>query len=102
MNNNPSLLTQFCKFLEEKGYLDSDWRDEKPSPIDEFVKKNVPHDSDRLMIDFAEWVSIYYIRLPVHGGRYIEKNNGDDKIPNLSLSHLLEVFKTTINYAPTP
>lgn len=31
------LLTRYSTFLEEKGYLDSDWRDEKPSAPDRFI-----------------------------------------------------------------
>lgn len=29
-------LEAFCEFLEANGYMDSDWREEKPSAIDRF------------------------------------------------------------------
>jgi hypothetical protein len=31
------ILTRYSTFLEEKGYLDSDWRDEQPSAPDRFI-----------------------------------------------------------------
>ena len=32
------LLNEFCLFLEEHGYMDTDWRAEEPYAIDEFKK----------------------------------------------------------------
>lgn len=32
------LLEKYSKFLEEHGYLDTDWRTEAPYAIDEFLK----------------------------------------------------------------
>ena len=39
-------LKKYSEFLEEHGYTDSDWRDEKPTAIDRFVAeyKNLPID----------------------------------------------------------
>lgn len=31
-----SLFTAHCEFLESKGYLDSDWRDEEPTALQQF------------------------------------------------------------------
>ena len=33
------LLEAYSKFLEEHGYMDADWRAEKPYAIDEFLKQ---------------------------------------------------------------
>lgn len=34
------LLTAYSDFLEESGYMDTDWRSEEPKAIDEFLKEN--------------------------------------------------------------
>lgn len=34
-----SLLERYSKFLEQQGYLDTDWRTEAPFAIDEFLKQ---------------------------------------------------------------
>lgn len=33
------LLQQYSEFLEKNGYLDTDWREEKPTAIDRFLKQ---------------------------------------------------------------
>ena len=33
------LLESYSKFLEDRGYLDTDWRAEEPFAIDEFMKE---------------------------------------------------------------
>lgn len=37
-----TLLEAYSKFLEERGYLDTDWRTEAPYAIDEFLKTQKP------------------------------------------------------------
>jgi hypothetical protein len=37
-NAKINLLSAFCQFLEDQGYMDSDWKDEPPYAIDEFLK----------------------------------------------------------------
>lgn len=32
------LLEQYSKFLEKHNYIDTDWRDESPKAIDDFLK----------------------------------------------------------------
>ncbi len=39
-NEKIELLEKYSLFLEESGYLDTDWRDEEPFAIDEFFKNN--------------------------------------------------------------
>jgi len=39
-NNKIELLEKYSLFLEESGYLDTDWRSEEPFAIDEFLKNN--------------------------------------------------------------
>ena len=33
------VLTEFCKWLEKKGYLDSDWWSEKPTAIERYFEE---------------------------------------------------------------
>ena len=33
------LLNEFCLWLEDQGYMDTDWRAEEPYAIDEFMKQ---------------------------------------------------------------
>lgn len=35
-----NVLESYSKFLEDQGYLDTDWRTEHPFAIDEFLKQN--------------------------------------------------------------
>lgn len=35
---NINLLESYSKFLEQNGYMDTDWRTEEPFAIDEFLK----------------------------------------------------------------
>lgn len=37
-HNQIDLLERYSLWLEEQGYLDTDWRAEKPYAIDEFIK----------------------------------------------------------------
>jgi hypothetical protein len=37
---NEYLLKLYSEFLEQNGYLDSDWREEKPTAIERFMKEN--------------------------------------------------------------
>jgi hypothetical protein len=32
-------LENFCLWLEERGYLDDDWRNEEPKAVDEYLKE---------------------------------------------------------------
>ncbi len=41
-NHDIELLEAYSKFLEEQGYLDTDWRTEAPYAIDEFLKTQKP------------------------------------------------------------
>ena len=34
------LLNEFCEFLQEHGYIDTDWQVEEPYAIDEFKKSD--------------------------------------------------------------
>lgn len=34
------LLTEYSEYLERKGYLDSDWRDEQPGAIAGFIEES--------------------------------------------------------------
>lgn len=34
------LLEGYSEYLEEHGFMDSDWREEEPFPIDEFLNSN--------------------------------------------------------------
>lgn len=38
-SNELELLLRYTLFLEKNGFLDTDWRDEPPSPIDEFMRE---------------------------------------------------------------
>jgi len=38
-NAQIELLEAYSKFLEESGYIDSDWWQEQPTAIDEFLKE---------------------------------------------------------------
>lgn len=39
-SNQIELLEKYSMFLEKNGYMDIDWRTEKPFAIDEFLKEN--------------------------------------------------------------
>lgn len=41
-NDEITLLEAYSKFLEDRGYLDTDWRTEAPYAIDEFLKTQKP------------------------------------------------------------
>ena len=38
LNDQLILLEDYSKFLEEQGYIDTDWRQEQPTAIDEFMR----------------------------------------------------------------
>jgi hypothetical protein len=39
-SNQIDLLEEYSNFLEKHGYLDTDWREEEPFAIDEFLKQH--------------------------------------------------------------
>ena len=39
-SNMITLLDQYSEFLCKNGYMDSDWKDEEPYAIDEFLKQS--------------------------------------------------------------
>ncbi len=45
------LLNTYSKFLEERGYLDVDWRTESPFAIDEFMQQRAV---GKLYVEFVE------------------------------------------------
>ncbi len=43
-----TLLEKFCKYLEEANYLDTDWRTETPTAIDQFILVTNAQNKDKV------------------------------------------------------
>jgi len=63
MKELKKILRQYSKFLEEYGYTDTDWREEKPTAVDRFLSeenKSFPLD-EPVIVKFADLESIKYL-----------------------------------------
>ena len=47
INKETRLLESYSEFLEEQGYIDSDWRDEQPYAIIEYFKSEFYRSKDK-------------------------------------------------------